>query len=231
MPYLHWETDRSRAKFDQIMRNLTELHRKKMAKLARKGARTSLARSTDNKGNRILDGTVNRHTRIVNGRSYEEEDSNLRMIATTTEVMDAKFRDEKTNNPNSKFSKSRVARRLTPGVLTPTSVLGQIFHRAAILCETMDYYQEREMLKDYLHHDPPFHPRRTLDQSYYWTLKTTKKRDRDQVVYRGTAPKKEFLHSGAHCSVGCSACREDIRKVPRVIMVDQLWMWILDGSE
>jgi hypothetical protein len=50
-----------------------------------------------------------------------------------------------------------------------------------VLSEAMDYYQEEELLKEYLHNDPPFHPRRTLDQSYYWTLRSTKKRDQDQV--------------------------------------------------
>jgi hypothetical protein len=97
----------------------------------------------------------------------------------------------------------------------------------------MDIYQEEQLLNEFLHHDPPFHPRRTLDQSYYWTLKTTKKRDRDQVVYRGTAPKKEDRHSGDH-SVNktkfCEECHSYSRKVPRVIMVDQLWLWILEGS-
>ncbi|KAG7144074.1 hypothetical protein HYQ46_007190 [Verticillium longisporum] len=46
---------------------------------------------------------------------------------------------------------------------------------------------------------------RTLDQAYYWTLNTTKSRDRDQVV-----------------------CTAGIQKVSRVMMVDQLWMWVLD---
>lgn len=27
---------------------------------------------------------------------------------------------------------------------------------------------------------------------------------------------------------GCEQCEEDIRKLPRAIMVDQLWMWVLD---
>jgi hypothetical protein len=29
---------------------------------------------------------------------------------------------------------------------------------------------------------------------------------------------------------GCKHCREEICKVPRAIMVDQLWMWILDKN-
>jgi hypothetical protein len=128
------------------------------------------------------------------------------------------------------------------------------------------------MLEKYLHNDPPLHPRRTLDQSYYWTLKTTKSRDRDQVVYRGTNANPQDLHrlqprpqpeqtkrlgkllqrqqlslrkgtatSGSaepqwqwtdhskHTDDnGCEHCRSNIRKTSQIIMVDQLWMWVLD---
>lgn len=51
------------------------------------------------------------------------------------------------------------------------------------------------------------HIRRTLDQSYFLHLKDTTQRDRDQVVYRAT--KKQG-------------------NLARVVMVDQLWLWILD---
>ena len=63
------------------------------------------------------------------------------------------------------------------------------------------------LLRTHLFSDRPVHIRRTLDQSYYWTLKDTSGRDQDQVVYRATKDQN-----------------------PRVVMVDQLWMWILDGS-
>jgi hypothetical protein len=52
------------------------------------------------------------------------------------------------------------------------------------------------------------HIRRTLDQSYYWILADTTKRDNSQVVGRATRVAEEKL-----------------------LMVDQLWMWILDGSK
>ena len=163
----------------------------------------------------------------------EHHESEFRMINTTTEVFDAAMENEVKIFPQSKFSKTTVAERLTSkGLLAPITPLGKILYRAALLSEAIDNYQEQEMLKTYLYNDPPFHPRRTLDQSYYWTLKTTKKRDRDQVVYRGTAPNKDFMHSGLHHEPGhCQHCWRDIRKVPRVIMVDQLWLWILDGSK
>lgn len=59
------------------------------------------------------------------------------------------------------------------------------------------------------------HIRRTLDQSLYHNLKNTKHRDGDQTVHRY----QKMLHKGK---------KPD--EVPfAVIMVDQLWLWILLG--
>jgi hypothetical protein len=112
-------------------------------------------------------------------------------------------------------------------------LLGEVFMRAAALMETIDFRIEEKLILEYLHKKPPLHPRRTLDQSYYGTLKDTATRDRDQVVYRATIP------VGHDCQENidkddrwrkCKQCQEDSRKVPRLIMVDQLWLWILDES-
>ncbi|KAK3312089.1 hypothetical protein B0H66DRAFT_394121 [Apodospora peruviana] len=102
--------------------------------------------------------------------------------------------------------------------------LGQVLRTAAALLEAMDLHTEEQLMIKYLHAQPPLHPRRTLDQSYYGALKNTGTRDRDQVVYRGTTPEP-------HDCIGmesCEQCNEDIRKLPRIVMVDQLWLWILD---
>lgn len=74
---------------------------------------------------------------------------------------------------------------------------------------------DEKLLRAHLLSKRPVHIRRTLDQSYYWTLKDTSERDRDQVVYRATNkrdPKTKALTS-------------------KIVMVDQLWLWILDGRE
>jgi hypothetical protein len=111
--------------------------------------------------------------------------------------------------------------------------LGLVLRRAAALMEAMDFRIEERLIFEYLHAKPPLHPRRTLDQSYYSALKDTGTRDRDQVVYRATTP------AGHDCAEivdeedpyqKCRQCQEDVKKVPRLIMVDQLWLWILDES-
>ena len=55
------------------------------------------------------------------------------------------------------------------------------------------------------------HVRRTLDQSFYHNI-DTRSRDNDQVVYRYQLRSKEV---------------DDSDFDPKVVMVDQLWMWIL----
>jgi hypothetical protein len=114
--------------------------------------------------------------------------------------------------------------------------LGRLLLLAASLYEAMDGYTDEKLLDRYLLTTPALHPRRTLDQSYYWALKETQMRDRDQVVYKATSPHRK--HSRHACSKEsknssspCSQCMANIRKVPRVVMVDQLWMWILDNSQ
>ena len=78
----------------------------------------------------------------------------------------------------------------------------------------MDYEADERLLRDNLHQDPPMHIRRTLDQSYFLTLDDTGARDRDQVVYRETKAGRSFHMRNT-----------------RVVMVDQLWLWILDDSK
>lgn len=132
----------------------------------------------------------------------------------------------------------------------PTFKLGQYLLDAARLFEGMTGYRDKKLLQRFLMVDPPMHPRRTLDQAYYWSLNTTNYRDRDQVVYRATTAdplkfhrwdpdrctwtghdREEGLTSEERSKLEhktCSDCTENIRKISRVIMVDQLWMWVLD---
>ncbi|EMR72403.1 putative ankyrin repeat protein [Eutypa lata UCREL1] len=100
---------------------------------------------------------------------------------------------------------------------------------AAALLEAMDFDTEERLITKYLHGRSPLHPRRTLDQSYYGSLKSTGTRDRDQVVYRATKPTAHNCSENLERESGrCQVCQEDSKKVPRLIMVDQLWLWILD---
>lgn len=157
------------------------------------------------------------------------------------------------------------------GHLQPTNHLAKVLVRAARLYELIMTYPDQKIMEEYLFKYPPLHPRRTLDQAYFWRLRDTRLRDRDQVVYRYTnadfahkyrpQPPSDPKNDRSSSSVqsrgmykaphgdktkqdnwvwtrhgqyeednGCLQCDDDIRKVSRAIMVDQLWMWILDND-
>ncbi|KAH8766931.1 hypothetical protein F5882DRAFT_510319 [Hyaloscypha sp. PMI_1271] len=60
----------------------------------------------------------------------------------------------------------------------------------------------------------------TLDQSYYYMLKNTKQRDRDQVVSRWV------LGSSRSQSE-----RREAKKAHNILMVDQLWIWVIKAQK
>jgi len=133
--------------------------------------------------------------------------------------------------PDNVFSSGRELYR--PRWSKDQTPLGRVLLLAASLYEAMDDYTDEKLLKEYLSAIPALHPRRTLDQSYYWTLEDSSGRDRDQVVYRATAPSPglhyKFRKHGNHPRY--DQCSENVLKTPRLVMVDQLWMWILDDSK
>jgi hypothetical protein len=76
--------------------------------------------------------------------------------------------------------------------------------------------QTELLIKGYLSlAERPLHCRRTLDQYLYYMLPSTEARDIDQVVYRWA--KREYKD-------------EEPAESRPIIMVDQLWLWVLhDG--
>jgi hypothetical protein len=72
------------------------------------------------------------------------------------------------------------------------------------------HYFNPESSSEELHGPTYLHPRRSLDQSYYLQLGNTDDRDQDQVLSRYFQNKKEKA---------------------KIMMVDQLWLWIIDDSE
>lgn len=70
---------------------------------------------------------------------------------------------------------------------------------------------DKKLLESYLNDAHPLHIRRTLDQYRYHTLEDTTERDETQVVTK--YQKRQNLE-------------------PKVVtMVDQLWLWVLKGTE
>ncbi|KAI1177852.1 hypothetical protein F4777DRAFT_166920 [Nemania sp. FL0916] len=118
--------------------------------------------------------------------------------------------------------------------------LAQYLLNAARLYEELRAHEDSSLIQKYLFTDPPIHPRRTLKQGHYATLNSIVSRGQSQVVYQATTT----LATSAHwidestgewkCAVHrfsfgeCPECLANIRKVSKVVVVDQLWMWVLD---
>lgn len=279
MPYMHWDTDRQREKVSQLIDKETENHRdlrqeKEETKKRERRKKREALRIPE------FDGKRGKEIPWPKPKDTEKKDldDGIKAIENTpsgffTRIMSGynKFHD---------LLQHQLFKKQKDGRILAGHPVGQVLFDAAMLYEAISSYRDKMLIKRYLHHDPPLHPRRTLDQAYYWTLKTTKTRDRDQVVYRGTRPKPEHLHGmateepwewscpepfeskypvnkakefvdkhkkphkdnpappmvdlamldhKAKCiDERCIHCKDHIRKVSRVVMVDQLWMWILD---
>ncbi|KAK8091759.1 hypothetical protein PG997_002120 [Apiospora hydei] len=215
MPFLHWETSRQREKSARTITQTVERNKRKKAeylddlKKKRVDARKALGSGPATPQN-----------------STSPKRSGTR-IDSFGDTIDPKF------FPDAMLFEEN-------GRLKVKNPLGQYMLDAARLFEGMSNYRDKKLLEKYLGGDTPLHPRRTLDQAYHWKLNTTKKRDRDQVVYRATTIPSDGYHTydrkeenwphhiDFKIEGDCAECRSRIRKVSRVIMVDQLWMWVLD---
>jgi hypothetical protein len=173
MPYLHWETDKHRRRMAEVMKEVTENHRKNMVK-------------------------------EFPHLKEERED-----VAKIVEKVRIKY--------GSRVPSDEVLKKAHSDKIHKRSPLGQYLLDIANVYDAMDIEPDVRLLTEHLHphesQNPPLHGRRTLDQSYYWKLENTAKRDEDQVVYRGTK------------------AGNSIYRTTRVIMVDQLWLYVLDDSK
>ena len=98
----------------------------------------------------------------------------------------------------------------------PRNALAKYFWHVAKLHQVIDEAADGRLIEDHLYSPAPLHMRRTLEQYYYWTAEDTSRRDHDQIVCRGT--KNHSDDSGPEATT-------------RLVMVDQLWLWILDDSK
>lgn len=73
------------------------------------------------------------------------------------------------------------------GRLQVSSELGQYLIDAARLYEAMSMMKDRQMVEQYLFHEAPLHPRRTLRQCINRGFKSIVSRDKDQTVCQETS--------------------------------------------
>ncbi|KAK7918411.1 hypothetical protein PG985_010285 [Apiospora marii] len=218
MPFLHWETSRQRGKYAQAIRRT--VHRNK---------RREYQEQMDMKRKRID---------VRNAAHPGFSSPNVWLGAP----------EKSENSPVIESFADAIPRIYFPNALPVDKYnryiikhpLGQYLLDAARLYEGMSNYRDQTLVKNYLGGETCLHVRRTLDQAYYWTLNKTERRDRDQVVYRATTVQANHYHQydrerarwpqheDFRYQGDCPECARNIREVSRVIMVDQLWLWILD---
>ena len=100
---------------------------------------------------------------------------------------------------------------------------------------------EHKLIWQHLTSDQPVHCRRTLDQYGYPSLRNTSVRDADQILYKRTRhdadaqPPRELsmkhrLQSSRAAASRQSSMPNNHNTVAKVLMVDQLWLWIVDNK-
>ncbi|KAI0435950.1 hypothetical protein F4803DRAFT_543842 [Xylaria telfairii] len=242
MPYLHWETSKKREYFalemDKIMtansdNKKTEEEKKRLGRIELRKRPTGMKEGSEPQHNPTMWNTARNSVK-----------TGLQILRTTTWLgHKAPKIDIQGSVSSGGGSISRMAFAVTkrPSFKVERP-LAKYLLAMSKLYEGMANYRDKILLTKYLPENPPLHPRRTLDQAFYWTLRTTKERDCDQVVFRGTTAKPDDFHRfnretkkwAKHeeykIQGTCSECTTNIQKLSRVVMVDQLWMWILDEN-
>ncbi|KAI1086348.1 hypothetical protein F5B19DRAFT_163230 [Rostrohypoxylon terebratum] len=253
MPYLHWDISRRSEQFAmEIVDIMEEDKRSKQEENQKKGS--SMGRSNDSGSSSVGEGSSNDKSSMVSfihklkqGLCFGTEQQSPKN-SSPLPLEQGKPRRTKARilTMGSLLKELKLIESRLPvdgnGRVQVRNALGQYLLDAARLYEGMSNYRDKKLLRKYLCADPPLHPRRTLDQAYHWTLNSTWHRDRDQVVYRHTTTKPEDFHRYDHherkwvehedfdIKDKCDECNMNIKKLSRVVMVDQLWMWILDAK-
>ncbi|KAI0551003.1 hypothetical protein F4679DRAFT_583073 [Xylaria curta] len=233
MPYLHWETSRRR---EQFASEIDKIVIRVARDLVNNEAKAKTNRQTERRSLHI-DTASGIEGQTLMSQKHEQRPESSENVLQNGMPQSPKYQSQFGGFAN-------VVEDVMPKKMSrfkSENALGSYMLAAARLYEGMTTYRDRQLLRKFLPLDTPIHPRRTLDQAYYWTLKSTKIRDRDQVIYRGTTAtrdafhrydekNKEWLEHRELSGRDCGTCRTNIRKISRVIMVDQLWMWILDNK-
>lgn len=155
-------------------------------------------------------------------------------------------------------NRSHFFKRDKGGRIIAGSRIGQILFDAAVLYEQILLYRDCKLALKYLHCDSPLHARRWLEEACPWNSKPSKARPRQQMLYFATAPSHFNQHgispttrqwncheisghdeilrgprsSSEHPTVWrtCRHCLKQAIKTKKAIVVDELWMWILNNG-
>lgn len=231
MPYLHWDTARHQAKISEAVHKETERQRKEklqqerqlagMRRVRHRGLQLLNAQSRQPNTAWRLENRTGTHPQI--NPAAKRIPTPPKRTATGVFASILKRHGHFGKIPQWSMFSTDDSGRIIAG-----TEIGQVLFDAAMLYEAMTTHREKCLIQKYLHEDPPLHPRRTMEQTNEWTLSLSWHASaRDQVVHRATRPKQLDFQSADPFT---KEWKDRIRKVPRVMMIDQLWMWILDDQ-
>lgn len=120
-----------------------------------------------------------RAAKIIRSATKADLSSISQVVDEATTVVDISETQRRTTDDGLEtittaiYTQPISSRKITSSSIQKQKLLGQLLHRAAQLKEQMDFDTDERLIRKYINHQPPLHPRRTLDQFYYWTLKDT----------------------------------------------------------
>ncbi|KAK0101622.1 hypothetical protein ONS95_006785 [Cadophora gregata] len=230
LPYFHWETTKARDKMTNVIIEamkscIGDASPSSTAKL--KGLSQALKELERARNPDYDEGETSDSATDYDSSSYytvTESSTATSSDRRTRRSRNSRFKNEKTNmkdepewiadwagqrDPDTR----NVGRSKSAAVTRPEEERRRKrrIEKIAELAQTSRSADDKLVLSYMFHETAPMHFRRTLDQYYYYTLPTTEARDKDQVVTRyfeRTWPGDDKL----------------------VLMVDQLWLWILDND-
>ena len=225
MPYLHWETSSNHDTFSKFIQQTNFAYKRSLA--LRESKERDAARRARALLRAIKKSRPNANTQSSEPIRGRVPSKNIRSVAEIFQILQPVIATEKLK----KDSNGRII------VKNP---LAQYLMDASRLYSGIQNYRDKKLIQKYLHFDPPMHPRRTLDKAH--VLNTRTWRTKDQVVFRATSTNPASFHhydavegkwpdhEGLGIHESCPDCLRNISNTPRLVMVDQLWMWFLDKS-
>lgn len=127
---------------------------------------------------------------------------------------------------------SRVKRDHQGRILAGT-VVGQVLLDVASLATAMSTYRDRCLLRRYFHSNGDMSYREPFVRQDPQTHRFSKK----DILYQATVPRKHLHHMNIAGAVPnldegerCYRCAQEAKKEARMLMLGELWLWVLDEN-
>ncbi|KAI0186128.1 hypothetical protein EV127DRAFT_439789 [Xylaria flabelliformis] len=209
MPYLHWETSKKHHQFAAEIDHIMEERMLRSNSLELEVVRSANSQKEPNRKSVRWSDWVTQGNDWANKQIPILQTKEGNYTAKPISVGSLAEGSNLVSIGNQVIEKGRVQVR---------NPLGRYLLFASRLYESMENYRDKMLLRKHLLQELPIHPRRTLDQASPLVFDLNRQRDETQGL------QLEHESSETHPT------KQSIQKAPFVVVVDQLWMWILDEN-